>query len=105
MDAAQLNCCAITSVISDADATETLNSLGNTTPKALNALNTIKSKEGSYNFLTKIFVRGHLRSFDEKTSRLNTCFNVFIPTANAGTLEGYFNQMKAAFTTTRAAYD
>lgn len=105
MNAAQLNCCAITSVISDADATETLNSLGNTTPKVLNALNTIKSKEGSYNFLTKAIVRSHLQSFDENSSRLNTCFNVFIPTANTGTLEGYFNQMKAAFTTTRAAYN
>ncbi|KAF1798746.1 hypothetical protein V8B55DRAFT_1522749 [Mucor lusitanicus] len=105
MDDAQLNCCAITSVISDADATEVLGALGNTTPKVLNALNTIKSKEGSYNFLTKAVVRSHLSSFDDKTSRLNTCFNVFIPTANTSTLEGYFNQIKAAFTTTRAAYN
>ncbi|KAL9541234.1 hypothetical protein MBANPS3_009238 [Mucor bainieri] len=105
MDDAQLNCCAITSAISDADASEVLGALGNTTPKVLNALNTIKSKEGSYNFLTKAIVRSHLSSFDDKTSRLNTCFNVFIPAASTSTLEGYFNQIKAAFTTTRAAYN
>ncbi|CEP10336.1 hypothetical protein [Parasitella parasitica] len=105
MDDAQLNCCAITGVISDADASEVLNTLGNITPTVVNALDTIKSKENTYSFVSKIFIRGHLNTFDDKSSSLNTCFSVFIPTSNASTLDGYFNRIKAAFTTTKAAYN
>ncbi|KAI8646418.1 hypothetical protein BD408DRAFT_410196 [Parasitella parasitica] len=105
MDDVQLNCCAITSVISDSDSTEVLNTLGVITPKIVNALDIIKSKETSYSFISKIFIRGHLNTFDDKSSSLNSCFNVFIPVSGTSTLEGYFNRIKAAITTTKAAYN
>ncbi|KAI8075907.1 uncharacterized protein B0P05DRAFT_546890 [Gilbertella persicaria] len=104
LDSAQSNCCAINSVVSDADADEFLAALGQAAPKIQSVLSAIATKQDSYNFLTKIVVRTHIHNLDQTTNDLNTCFNIFTPSSKASILQGYYTNMQTAFKSTEAAY-
>lgn len=104
MDAAQGTCCAINTVISEADADEALATLGTLTPKVQKVLSDISIKESDYNMFLKLFVRSHIKSFEEKSQNLNACFTVFTPPSKTATLDGYFHQINTAFQNTKTAY-
>ncbi|KAI8975541.1 hypothetical protein BDF20DRAFT_836931 [Mycotypha africana] len=106
LDAAQDSCCALNQqmVASTTDANMLLQSLAAVTPKAQNALTEIKNRETNYNFLTRLFVKSYLKNLDRKTAALQTCFQQFMPAANATTVQAYFNDIDAAFNATKSAY-
>jgi hypothetical protein len=102
--AAQSTCCAINTVISEADADETLASLSILTPKVLQTLSDISSKQQDYHFIARLIVKTHVQNFEERTQELNTCLSTFTPPSKTSVLEEYFNQIRAAFSSTKAAY-
>ncbi|KAI8977303.1 hypothetical protein BDF20DRAFT_558173 [Mycotypha africana] len=106
LDAAQDSCCGLNQQMtaSTTDANMLLQSLAAVVPKAQNALTEIKNMETNSNFLTRLFVKSYLEDMDRKTAALQSCFSQFMPTANATTVQAYFNEMDEAFNVTKSAY-
>jgi hypothetical protein len=103
VSAAQSTCCAINTAISEVDSDETLAALGILTPKIQKVLSDIAVKVKDYNFVTMIFVHARLKSIEENSQKLNTCFSVFTPPSKASILAGYFKQIEDAIKTTKSA--
>ncbi|KAI8380224.1 hypothetical protein BD560DRAFT_387492 [Blakeslea trispora] len=105
LGSAHNDCCAIHTVISDADADEFLASLGNLTPRVQKVLDAISSLRNNPNPLYRFVIRNSINSFDKSTADLNTCFTAFTPASRASTLQGYYNTIQTAFTSAKQTYD
>jgi hypothetical protein len=81
-----------------------LDSFATVDTKAINLLSLATQKVNDYNFLVKLLVEAQINDLDNLTTNLDTCFTVFTPQGEKSRLDGYMNDLKNAFTSTRAAY-
>lgn len=103
--AAQSSCCAINTAISDADANYYLDAFNAANTKAINFLSLAAQKAKDFSFFSKLAIVSQVNDLSSITDSLDTCFGVFTPDAEKARLQGYLDAQKAAFTSTKAAYN
>ncbi|GAN05215.1 hydrophobic surface binding protein [Mucor ambiguus] len=106
LKAAITSCCAVTTTVSEEDATAVFSVVGVVVPEIENALSAIVTKKPQFDavLLATSLVKTDIKNLNTEVNSLDTCLIAVTPAADLANANAYVGRVNTAFASAKTAY-
>lgn len=106
MKSATTSCCAVTTTVSEEDATAVFSVVGTLVPEIEDALTAITTKKSQFDavVLATTLVKSDIKNLNTEVNALDTCLIAVTPADDLANANAYVARVTAAFAAANTAY-